>query len=103
MEFNGSTRSSLLFTWSPPTYLNGPIKYYQVFLMRHEASYFVPEDCPKIVEDSKPETKGDLSANFTGLAPSVRYIMQVAAQNDFGMGEYTAPVIGITRPTGESS
>ncbi|XP_020798309.1 phosphatidylinositol phosphatase PTPRQ isoform X1 [Drosophila serrata] len=99
VQFIGSTRNSLHFNWSQPTYLNGPIKYYQVFLMRHEASYFVPEDCPAIVEDSKPETKGDLNANFTGLAPSVRYIMQVAAQNDFGMGDYTAPVIGTTRPT----
>lgn len=93
-----STVSSLLFNWQPPTYTNGPIKYYQAFLMRHEASYFVPADCAIVEQDTKSETKGDPSVNFTGLAPAVRYMMQVAAQNDFGMGVYTEPVIGITLP-----
>lgn len=96
-----STVSSLLFNWQPPTYTNGPIKYYQAFLMRHEASYFVPADCAIVEQDTKSETKGDPSVNFTGLAPAVRYMMQVAAQNDFGMGVYTEPVIGITLPAGE--
>ncbi|XP_039484170.1 phosphatidylinositol phosphatase PTPRQ [Drosophila santomea] len=93
-----STVSSLLFNWDPPTYTNGPMKYYQVFLMRHEASYFVPEECAEVPQDTKSETKGDPNVNFTGLAPAVRYMMQVAAQNDFGMGTYTDPVIGTTLP-----
>ncbi|XP_017049952.1 phosphatidylinositol phosphatase PTPRQ [Drosophila ficusphila] len=90
--------SSLVFGWHPPAFSNGPIKYYQAFLMRHEASYFVPEDCAEVVQDTKSETKGDVFVNFTGLAPAVSYMMQVAAQNDFGMGKYTDPVIGTTLP-----
>ncbi|EDV55808.2 uncharacterized protein Dere_GG22297 [Drosophila erecta] len=93
-----STENSLLFKWDPPTYTNGPMKYYQAFLMRHEASYFVPEECDDLPQDTKSETKGDPNVNFTGLAPAVRYMMQVAALNDFGMGTYTEPVIGITLP-----
>jgi len=92
-----------VFGWHQPTYTNGPIKYYQTFLMRHEASYFVPEDCPEVAQDTKSETKGEPNVNFTGLAPAVRYMMQVAAQNDFGMGMYTSPVVGITLPAGESN
>ncbi|XP_022227616.2 receptor-type tyrosine-protein phosphatase H [Drosophila obscura] len=99
VTFEQSSVQSLQFTWKPPTYLNGPIKYYQTFLMRHKPDYDVPEDCAEISENPKSEAKGDLSVNFTELAPGVRYMMQVAAQNDFGMGEYTAPIIGITLPT----
>ncbi|XP_016985316.1 receptor-type tyrosine-protein phosphatase beta [Drosophila rhopaloa] len=99
VELDKSTASSLLFTWREPTYMNGPIKYYQAFLMRHEPSYFVPEGCAEIAKDTKSETKGEPNVNFTGLAPAMRYMMQVAAQNDFGMGKYTAPVIGTTMPT----
>ncbi|XP_033233871.1 receptor-type tyrosine-protein phosphatase H isoform X1 [Drosophila pseudoobscura] len=99
VNFSQSSVQSLLFTWNPPTYLNGPIKYYQAYLMRHEPDYFVPEDCPEVSENPKSETKGDLSVNFTELSPGIRYMMQVAAQNDFGMGEYTSPIIGITLPT----
>ncbi|XP_050744270.1 phosphatidylinositol phosphatase PTPRQ [Drosophila biarmipes] len=99
VELRGATDSSLLFGWIEPTYTNGPIKYYQTFLMRHEASYFVPEHCAAVVQDTKSETKGEPNVNFTGLAPAVRYMMQVAAQNDFGMGVFTSPVIGITLPS----
>lgn len=38
---------------------------------------------------------------FNDRAPAVKYIMQVAALNDFGLGQYTAPVIGITQPDGK--
>ncbi|XP_017010293.2 receptor-type tyrosine-protein phosphatase H [Drosophila takahashii] len=99
VELRDNTESSLMFAWDAPTYTNGPIKYYQAFLMRHEPSYFVPEDCDAVEQDTKSETKGEPNVNFTGLAPAVRYMMQVAAQNDFGMGLYTSPVIGITLPT----
>ncbi|XP_017079438.1 phosphatidylinositol phosphatase PTPRQ [Drosophila eugracilis] len=98
LNLEASTDTSLMFNWHPPTYTNGAIKYYQAFLMRHEANYFVPEDCEDVAQDTKTETKGELNVNFTGLAPAVKYMMQVAAQNDFGLGDYTAPVIGITMP-----
>ncbi|BFG06427.1 receptor-type tyrosine-protein phosphatase eta [Drosophila madeirensis] len=98
VSIDESRVQSLVFTWKAPTYLNGAIKYYQAFLMRHQPNYTVPEDCQEVSENPKSETKGDLSVNFTELAPGVRYMMQVAAQNEFGMGEYTSPIIGITLP-----
>ncbi|KAH8401745.1 hypothetical protein KR009_007614, partial [Drosophila setifemur] len=98
LHFNSSTENSLLYVWDPPTYLNGALKFYQVFLMLHEPAYFVPEDC-SAEEKIISETKALPSANFTGLAPAVKYMMQVAAQNDFGMGDYTAPIIGTTQPS----
>ncbi|KAH8405215.1 hypothetical protein KR222_011140, partial [Zaprionus bogoriensis] len=93
-----ATQHSLKFTWQPPRYLNGPIKYYQAFLMRYEPDYFVPNTCAAIVESPKTDTKGDETTIFSDLSPAVKYIMQVAAQNDFGLGQYTAPLVGITKP-----
>ncbi|KAH8275290.1 hypothetical protein KR026_004701, partial [Drosophila bipectinata] len=92
------TTNSLQFSWDPPTYLNGALKFYQVFLMLHEANYFMPEDCT-IDEWSKSETNALTTSNYSALSPGMKYMIQVAAQNDFGMGDYTAPVIGITLPT----
>ncbi|XP_064536553.1 receptor-type tyrosine-protein phosphatase eta isoform X2 [Drosophila montana] len=92
----GSSKHSLTFTWEQPKLLNGPIKYYQAFLMRYEADYFVPSICEAITELPKTDTKGDMTNTFYDLAPAVKYIVQVAAQNDFGLGPYTAPIIGVT-------
>lgn len=41
-----------------------------------------------------------MTNTFYDLAPAVKYIVQVAAQNDFGLGPYTAPVIGVTASDG---
>ncbi|KAH8350288.1 hypothetical protein KR067_013028, partial [Drosophila pandora] len=93
------TAHSLQFNWDPPTYLNGALKFYQVFLMLHEPNYFMPEDCT-LDEWSKSETNALTTSNYSSLASGMKYMIQVAAQNDFGMGDYTAPVIGITLPSG---
>lgn len=53
-----SSKHSLTFTWEQPKLLNGPIKYYQAFLMRYEADYFVPSICEAITELPKTDTKG---------------------------------------------
>ncbi|EDV98240.1 receptor-type tyrosine-protein phosphatase eta [Drosophila grimshawi] len=98
VTLDGSTKHSLTFNWLQPKSSNGPIKYYQAFLMRYEADYFVPSICEAITEVPKTDTKGDTTNTFTDLSPAVKYIMQVAAQNDFGLGQYTAPIIGITEP-----
>ncbi|XP_034477352.1 phosphatidylinositol phosphatase PTPRQ isoform X2 [Drosophila innubila] len=92
------TKNSLEFTWQTPKYPNGPIKYYQTFLMRYEADYFVPNTCEAVIEPNRFDTKGGDTFTFLELSPAVKYIMQVAAQNDFGLGQYTAPLIGTTKP-----
>lgn len=67
--------------------------------MLHEPNYFMPEDCT-LDEWSKSETNALTTSNYSLLASGMKYLIQVAAQNDFGMGDYTAPVIGITLPSG---
>lgn len=42
-----------------------------------------------------------MMSTFNDLSPAVKYIMQVAALNDFGLSQYTAPVIGTTQPDGK--
>ncbi|XP_017960654.1 phosphatidylinositol phosphatase PTPRQ [Drosophila navojoa] len=98
VRYHDSTKTSLTFVWEQPKHPNGPIKYYHAFLMRYEADYFVPSTCKAVNEVIKPETKGDMMSTFNDLSPAVKYIMQVAALNDFGLSQYTAPVIGTTQP-----
>ncbi|KAH8277705.1 hypothetical protein KR018_003744, partial [Drosophila ironensis] len=98
LQNNERTSHSLQFSWDPPDYLNGALKFYQVFLMRHMPDYFVPEDCT-FDEWSKSETNPLNSSNYTALMAGMQYMIQVAAQNDFGMGDYTVPLIGITLPS----
>ncbi|ALC42717.1 Ptp52F [Drosophila busckii] len=99
VNLTASSSTTLTFAWRSPTYPNGRIQYYQTFLMRYEADYFVPSICAAIVEPPKTATKGgELNSIFIELSPAVKYIMQVAAQNEFGLGQYTAPIIGTTRP-----
>ncbi|XP_068145050.1 phosphatidylinositol phosphatase PTPRQ [Drosophila tropicalis] len=99
VQCESASETSLVFRWSAPVNLNGPIKYYQTYLMRHEPDYFVPDaNCAAIIEEPLSETKGADSVNFTQLSPAVKYMMQVAVQNEFGLGQYTAPVIGTTSP-----
>ncbi|KAL7737912.1 hypothetical protein ACLKA6_006284 [Drosophila palustris] len=98
VRLNLTGKNSLTFIWEAPKYPNGLIKYYQTFLMRYEADYFVPSTCEAVIEPNRFDTKGGDTFTFLELSPAVKYIMQVAAQNDFGLGQYTAPLIGTTQP-----
>ncbi|XP_060653336.1 phosphatidylinositol phosphatase PTPRQ [Drosophila nasuta] len=99
VTLHAATSNTLSLTWHPPKYLNGQIKYYQTFLMRYEADYFIPNVCDAVIEASKTDNKGDETASvFKDLSPAVKYIIQIAAQNDFGLGQYTAPFLVVTKP-----
>lgn len=93
------TNHSLSFGWKAPRYPNGIINMFILNFRYIGRNYFYPTArCnnpvtePVILETSKYEN------TFNDLQPYSLYSLQVALQNDFGIGEYTLPVIIKTKP-----
>ncbi|XP_030374954.1 tyrosine-protein phosphatase 10D [Scaptodrosophila lebanonensis] len=99
LEVLNRTSNSLYFRWREPIYSNGQIRFYIVYLMLYKPAYFVPSNCPIIDGKMKdPIPLNNLETSFDSLFPAIEYSMQVAAQNDYGLGQYTAPLIAETLP-----
>lgn len=97
------TNYSLTFTWRPPLYPNGNIILYNLYFQRIEAAYYIPKRCNVISSDPISRESSSLEFSYYDLQPYTRYSMQVAARNDFGIGEYTSPNVYITKPWGKSN
>ncbi|XP_037949787.1 phosphatidylinositol phosphatase PTPRQ [Teleopsis dalmanni] len=92
------TNSSIHFSWETPKFSNGNIKLYITHFQRVEAAYFVPSECSTILMESIKTETSSLELTFPNLTPYTRYSIQIAAQNEYGIGEYTRPFMGITEP-----
>ncbi|KAL9898387.1 protein tyrosine phosphatase 52F isoform 2-T5 [Glossina fuscipes fuscipes] len=90
---------SLGFSWNQPKYANGNIKLYVSHFQRVEAAFYIPaENCKQITTESITRETSGLEQIFDELTPYTRYSIQVAAQNEFGIGEYTRPYTMVTKP-----
>ena len=96
------TNSTLSFTWAPPQFPNGIINLYILYFQYVEAGYSVPNRCSVFTSDPVSRESSVLELLFTDLRPYTRYSIQVAAKNEFGIGEYTPPYVIITNPWGKN-
>ncbi|XP_037826441.1 receptor-type tyrosine-protein phosphatase eta isoform X1 [Lucilia sericata] len=92
------TNSTLSFTWTPPLYANGIISLYILYFQFVEAGYGIPSRCSAYSSDPVSRESSVLELLFNDLRPYTRYSIQVAAKNEFGIGEYTPPNVVITKP-----
>ncbi|XP_067629119.1 receptor-type tyrosine-protein phosphatase F [Eurosta solidaginis] len=92
------TNASLQFEWSLPTYTNGNIKLYSLYFQYVGPTYFVPLSCPVLSASALPRETTSLQHTFQGLIPYTSYSVQVAAQNEYGVGYYGEPLVVETGP-----
>lgn len=92
-------KTIIIFTWKAPKYPNGNIKLYISYFQRVEAAYFVPHKCSPISNDPTARETAGFELNISALLPYTTYSVQVAAQNDYGLGEYSAPYMVNTDPS----
>lgn len=93
------TNYSLSFSWTPPLYPNGNINLYILYFLRVEAAYKIPSKCNAVSSEPISRETSFLELSFYDLQPYTRYSIQVAAKNEFGIGEYTSPNVVITKPS----
>ncbi|KAM7344935.1 protein tyrosine phosphatase 52F isoform 2-T4 [Cochliomyia hominivorax] len=92
------TNSTLSFTWVPPIYPNGVISLYILNFQYVEPGYNIPSRCSGYSSDPVYRESSILELVFNDLRPYTRYSLQVAAKNEFGIGEYTLPNVATTMP-----
>lgn len=67
-----------------------------------EAGYSIPSRCTGYSSDPVSRESSVLEILFNDLRPYTRYSIQVAAKNEFGIGEYTMPNVATTEPWGRN-
>ncbi|XP_055854134.1 receptor-type tyrosine-protein phosphatase H [Episyrphus balteatus] len=89
----------LQFQWAPPIYPNGNINIYYLYFRHMQPAYYIPPHCKISTFEPKNFETSRLEAEFSTLQPFSYYSVQIAAQNDYGTGDYTLPVLARTLPS----
>ncbi|XP_018795527.1 PREDICTED: neogenin-like, partial [Bactrocera latifrons] len=98
LTLKSSTNTSLQFEWNLPVNSNGNIKLYISYFQHIGPKYFVSSKCSFVtVEAISRETAG-LQQTFQNLLAYTSYSLQVAAQNEYGVGHYSRPLVVETAP-----
>ncbi|XP_055907424.1 phosphatidylinositol phosphatase PTPRQ [Eupeodes corollae] len=93
------TTNIIRFQWDMPVYPNGNINVYMLYFRQMQPAYYIPPQCKiQVFEPSNSETSR-LEAEFSGLQPYSYYSVQIAAQNEYGTGEFTLPILERTLPS----
>ncbi|XP_012158439.1 phosphatidylinositol phosphatase PTPRQ isoform X3 [Ceratitis capitata] len=92
------TNASLQFEWSLPQYSNGVIKLYISYFQYVGPAYFVPSRCSFTSTEAIPRETASLQQTFQSLLAYSSYSIQVAAQNEYGVGYFSRPLVVQTAP-----
>ncbi|XP_054091147.1 phosphatidylinositol phosphatase PTPRQ isoform X2 [Zeugodacus cucurbitae] len=98
LTLKSSTNISLQFEWSLPMYSNGNIKLYISYFQYIGPKYFVPSKCSFVTTEAIPRETASLQQTFQNLLAYTSYSIQVAAQNEYGVGHYSRPLVVETAP-----
>lgn len=98
LTLKSSTNTSLQFEWNLPKYSNGNIKLYISLVQYIGPKYFVTSKCPFVPTEAIPRETASLHQTFQNLLPYTSYSLQVAAQNEYGVGHYSRPLVVETAP-----
>lgn len=96
------TNASLQFEWSLPQYSNGVIKLYISYFQYVGPAYFVPSRCSFTSTEAIPRETASLQQTFQSLLAYSSYSIQVAAQNEYGVGYFSRPLVVQTAPWSRS-
>ncbi|XP_039958049.1 phosphatidylinositol phosphatase PTPRQ isoform X1 [Bactrocera tryoni] len=98
LTLKSSTNTSLQFEWNLPINSNGNIKLYISYFQYIGPKYFVSSKCSFVTEEGTSRETASLQQTFQNLLAYTSYSLQVAAQNEYGVGHYSRPLVVETAP-----
>ncbi|XP_069963810.1 phosphatidylinositol phosphatase PTPRQ isoform X4 [Bactrocera oleae] len=98
ITLKSSTNTSLQFEWNLPMYSNGNIKLYISYFQYIGPKYFVSSKCFNVPVEAILRETASLQQNFQNLLAYTSYSLQIAAQNEYGVGHYSRPLVVETAP-----
>lgn len=79
-------------------YSNGNIKLYISYFQYIGPKYFVSSKCFNVPVEAILRETASLQQNFQNLLAYTSYSLQIAAQNEYGVGHYSRPLVVETAP-----